>query len=158
MKKPDLESPCLCQSGKLFQDCCHPFLTGEQEAPTPELLMRSRYTAFCIGDASYLTKTWHPETLPEGLEDGEPNNWIRLEIMESSFDDAENEGEVEFKASLLHKGKLEVLHENSDFVKLDGKWVYHSGEFLEGCAEGVKIKNSAPCPCGSGKLFKNCHK
>ena len=30
--------------------------------------MRSRFTAFALGDADYLLRTWHPDTRPESLE------------------------------------------------------------------------------------------
>jgi hypothetical protein len=32
-------------------------------APTAESLMRSRYSAFAVGDAGYLLRTWHPSAL-----------------------------------------------------------------------------------------------
>ena len=72
-------------------------------------------------------------------------------------DDEEVEGEVEFIAKLIFNNKLEVLHEVSQFEKIDGRWLYHSGEFKDVKDNSQKIKGSAPCPCGSGKLFKNCH-
>ena len=157
MKPFDPTKPCLCQSGKPYLECCGPYHASEAYPNHPEALMRSRYAAFCINKIDYLKETWHPETLPNGLEDGEPNQWIKLEILDSSVEENQEEGQVEFKAYLIFNGKLEVLHENSDFIKVDEKWVYHSGEFLEGCVSGLKIKKSEPCPCGSGKLFKNCH-
>ena len=117
--------------------------------------MRSRYSAFCKGEISYLKKTWHPETLPDDLDQDEPGNWIGLEIIESDSD--EDEGEVEFKAKLIFSEKIETLHERSLFLKVDGQWLYHSGEFLNEGAVPEKIKRNNPCPCGSGKNFKNCH-
>lgn len=150
-----LEQNCLCGSQKTYENCCYPMISNQSIAESPETLMRSRYTAFCINDIPYLKKTWHPETLPNDLGNDEPNNWIGLEIISSEEND--NEGEVEFKAKLLFNNKLEVLHECSDFNKINGKWLYHSGEFLNEGNSIIKIKKSAPCPCGSGKLFKNCH-
>lgn len=150
-----LNSPCPCGSKKTYLECCYPFINGSRDAPDPEALMRSRYAAFFFNDIPYLLKTWHPETTPDDLGAEEPNNWIGLEILDVDFDD--EEGEVEFKAKLIYEGKLEILHEKSQFEKIENKWVYHSGEFINDGNHLKKIKKSEPCPCGSGKLFKNCH-
>lgn len=153
---------CHCNSGSDYSECCGRFL--EQKEIYPDScteLMRSRYSAFKTGRVDYLLETWHPETKPE--LDSEPTNWIYLEILGSTEpsiiendDDEEVWAEVEFLAKLLHEGKLDILHERSSFQKIDGNWFYHSGDFLEKTQEGVKVKKSTPCPCGSGKLFKNC--
>jgi SEC-C motif-containing protein len=145
---------CPCGTGKTYAACCGLYIDGGQLAPDPEALMRSRYTAFYRCNYPYLKKTWHPETYPEDLEQGEPSNWVGLEIVESDWED--DEGEVEFKARLIFENRLEVLHEISSFDKVDGAWLYHSGEFLNE-DEPVKIARNAPCPCGSGKTFKDCH-
>lgn len=151
---PDFK--CSCGSALAFSACCLPYLDGKSEAATPELLMRSRYTAFMRGDFEYLKKTWHPETLPE-LGADEPSNWAGLEIIETAIDDEGEHGEVEFIAKLIVGERLEILHEVSDFEKIDGRWVYHSGEFKNDDAVAKKISMKAPCPCGSGEKFKHCH-
>lgn len=149
---------CPCCSELTYGECCAPYIKEEKEAPGPEELMRSRYTAFCIGDIDYVKNTWHPETLPDDLDADEPNDWIGLEIIEVAIDEEEGvEGEVEFIAKLIYDGKLETLHEVSQFEKIDGHWLYHSGEFKNESNHVQKIKGSAPCPCQSGKSFKNCH-
>lgn len=145
---------CPCGTGRDFSACCGLYIEGGLLAPDPEALMRSRYTAFCRCDYAYLKKTWSTETYPEDLEQGEPSNWVSLEIIDSSWED--DEGEVEFKARLIYNNRVEVLHEISQFDKIDGAWVYHSGEFLND-DEPLKIAKNAPCPCGSGKPFKDCH-
>jgi SEC-C motif-containing protein len=124
----------------------------------PEETMRSRYSAFCLGNLEYLKKTWHPETLPDDLDDSEPMGWVHLDVVEVAIDDEEGlEGEVEFVAKLIHNKKVETLHEVSQFEKVDGKWLYHSGEFKSPENNVEKLKGSDPCPCKSGKQFKNCH-
>ena len=148
---------CPCGLEQVYSDCCGPYIEGAAIAATPEALMRSRYTAFSMDKVDYLKATWHPETLPEDLGEDEPSNWIGLEIIDWGMDDEEQDGEVEFKAKLIFDNKLELLHEVSQFDKIDGKWVYHSGEFKSDEAQVSKIPKSAPCPCGSGKKFKNCH-
>ncbi|MFW7381372.1 MAG: YchJ family protein [Oligoflexus sp.] len=150
---PDI---CPCGSKKPFNSCCGLYVQQGIAAPDPEALMRSRYTAFYLNDIEYLKKTWHPETCPEELDAEEPSKWVGLEILDSSLE-GEEEGEVEFRAYLIFDNKLETLHEISDFCKLDGKWVYHSGEFRNEGQKAKKIANNAPCPCGSGKKFRQCH-
>lgn len=147
---------CPCGSKLPFADCCKPYLDGTKEAETPEILMRSRYTAFARVDIAYLKKTWHPDTVPD-LDADEPSNWAGLEILDAGVDETGNNGEVEFIAKLIVGDHLEVLHEVSDFERIDGRWVYHSGEFKNDGKPPTKISMKAPCPCGSGEAFKHCH-
>jgi len=58
---------CPCDSGKTYADCCGPWHAGLVQgvhAPTPEALMRSRYSAYGLGLIDYLLATWHPSTRP----------------------------------------------------------------------------------------------
>ena len=145
---------CYCGSGIKFSQCCQPFIAGEKLTETPEQTMRSRYSAFILREYDYIKKTWHPDNLPE-LSDDEPNSFVSLEIVKSSFED--DEGEVEFIAKLIFNNKLETLHEISDFEKIDGQWVYVTGEFINDSEKPRKISKNEECPCGSGIKFKRCH-
>ena len=58
-----ISEPCICGSKKAFGACCARFLSGEQQAKTPEQLMRSRYSAYALGNhGEYLLRTWFPPT------------------------------------------------------------------------------------------------
>lgn len=93
--------------------------------------MRSRYTAFALGDMDHLQKTWHPSTRPIALRDDPATRWTGLEIVDSTggslFDP---EGTVTFRAHFRHldpggrPGDDEVLHERSRFVREGGQWFY----------------------------------
>ncbi|MEM7012050.1 MAG: SEC-C metal-binding domain-containing protein, partial [Verrucomicrobiota bacterium] len=48
--------PCPCGTGQSFGECCRPFVVDSQFAPTPELLMRSRYTALFLRQYDYITR------------------------------------------------------------------------------------------------------
>jgi SEC-C motif-containing protein len=120
--------------------------------------MRSRYSAFFTDNIPYLKLTWHPDTYPEDLAAGEAGRWVGLEILDSFVDELEGEGEVEFRARFLLGNKLEILHERSDFEKIEGRWVYHSGEFLNEGENLSKVAPGDPCPCQSGLPFKDCHR
>ncbi|MBH0009443.1 YchJ family protein [Salinibacterium sp. SWN1162] len=116
---------CPCQSLETYDDCCSRFHHGEALAPTAERLMRSRYSAYTLGETEYLLKTWHPSTRPATLELDADVRWFRLEIVArtggSMFDTT---GTVEFRAHYRHDGGADQQHENSNFVRENGAWLY----------------------------------
>jgi SEC-C motif domain protein len=91
--------------------------------------MRSRYSAFAVGDAQYLSDTWDPAGRPTqiGLDRG--INWTRLEILDTvrggPFD---VDGVVEFRAHYRAAGGHGSRHERSWFAKKADRWVYVSGD------------------------------
>ena len=82
-------------------------------------------------DEDYLLRTHHPSTAPARLALDPAMEWRRLDIVGTSnggpFD---NEGTVEFKAYYRHGKERGVLHENSRFVREDGRWFYVDGDIL----------------------------
>jgi len=94
--------------------------------------MRSRYSAFVLGDADYLLATWHPSTRPAGLELDARMQWIGLEVRRCEHGGPDDEqGIVEFVARCKVNGRAERLHEASRFVKEEGRWFYVDGELQE---------------------------
>jgi SEC-C motif-containing protein len=91
--------------------------------------MRSRFSAFAVGDPAYLRRTWHPSTRPGSLRLDPDQRWTRLEILGRAggglFD---AEGTVEFRAHFTRGGRPGRLHETSRFVRGDGEWLYVAGE------------------------------
>ena len=131
--------PCPCgrlapagkgKTGKplAYAACCQPWHLG-QPAPTPEALMRSRYTAFVLGLADYLRATWHPSTRPATLDLEAGAHWLGLEVRAQRLQD-DTHGEVAFVARSRVAGKGQRLHERSRFVKEDGLWLYVDGDVL----------------------------
>ncbi|RSN29664.1 hypothetical protein DL990_26175 [Amycolatopsis sp. WAC 01416] len=119
------ESRCPCGLGEPYGVCCGRFHRGAATAPTAELLMRSRFSAFAVGDTAYLTKTWHPKTRPEDLELDPGQRWTFLEILGKTGGGLlENEGTVEFRAHYRQDRRPGSMHENSRFVRVDGQWIY----------------------------------
>lgn len=86
--------------------------------------MRSRYTAFAVGDADYLWRTWHPRTRPEKVTVDPEVQWTGLSIVAASDD------EVEFRATYLDPGsqRTGTLHERSRFAVRARRWFYIDGE------------------------------
>jgi SEC-C motif-containing protein len=115
---------CPCGLGDSYDRCCGRFHAGAP-APTAQALMRSRYSAFAVGDAGYLLRTWHPAVRPAGLTLDPELHWSRLAVLESHggglFDQA---GTVRFRAVYVQAGTRGVLAENSSFVRQDGQWSY----------------------------------
>jgi SEC-C motif-containing protein len=87
--------------------------------------MRSRYSAFAVGDAEYLLRTWHPSSRPPELVLDPALRWNRLAVLETQagglFDTT---GTVQFRAIYTSDGKRGVLAETSRFVRQDRRWVY----------------------------------
>jgi SEC-C motif-containing protein len=118
-------SPCPCGREASYRDCCAAFHEGRADAPTAERLMRSRYSAFAVGDAAYLLRTWHPGTRPAGLDLDPQLRWTGLEILDVTGGSAfHSEGTVEFRAHHTGHGQTGSQHENSRFTREAGRWVY----------------------------------
>jgi SEC-C motif domain protein len=118
---------CPCGLGDDYESCCGRFHAGAH-APTAESLMRSRYSAFAVGDADYLLRTWHPSARPRTLTLDPALRWTRLAVLERRdgglFDTT---GTVQFRATHVQHvqhGKRGVLAETSRFVRHDRHWTY----------------------------------
>lgn len=90
--------------------------------------MRSRFTAFALGDADYLLRTWHPDTRPSSLELEPDQQWYLLEILGTErggyFD---QEGVVGFRAhyrSAANRKLKDALTETSSFTRQGRQWLY----------------------------------
>ena len=81
--------------------------------------MRSRYTAFVVGDAGYLAATWHPGTRPDDLDLDPSLRWTGLEIVDvGAGGEGDTRGVVEFRAALARAAATPACwHERSRFVK-----------------------------------------
>ncbi|MBA4216822.1 MAG: hypothetical protein IIA03_09570 [Proteobacteria bacterium] len=125
--------PCPCGRPAAYAQCCgllHEAHAAGQglRAPTPEALMRSRYTAFVLDQRDYLLATWHASTRPATLEPPEPGlKWLGLDVKRSAMQDADH-GSVEFVARSKLGGRAHRLHEVSRFVREAGAWFYVDGE------------------------------
>lgn len=124
---PSRPSPqeCPCGSGRPYADCCRPLHVGRRQASTPEELMRSRYSAFVVGDAEYLLQTWDPATRPGDLRLDTEREWAGLDVVRAEGDT------VEYRAHCVVGGRRHVLHEISRFRRVLGRWVYVDGDFRD---------------------------
>jgi len=122
------DARCPCLSGETYGACCGRFHRGEADAPTAERLMRSRFSAFAVGDAAYLLATWHPRSRPAHLELDPDLRWTRLDILRTTGGGMLSiDGTVEFRAhyrSGSRDGAAGSQHEVSRFVREGGRWFY----------------------------------
>ena len=144
---------CYCDSQKEFESCCGPLLVGQSSAQTSEQLMRSRFSAFCRKDLSYLVDTLHISrralvTRVELQKTFDSLQWKSLRVISSSA------RSVEFVAFYLDERKqVQQLHEVSEFILEDGYWYYLQGDIKP----PITLGRNDLCWCGSGKKLKKCH-
>ncbi|WP_315329659.1 YchJ family metal-binding protein, partial [Treponema socranskii] len=85
--------------------------------------------------------------------------WHGLKILRTEKGAAgDTEGIVEFEADYTRHGLRDKHHETAAFEKADGEWLYTTGKLKTTTIrrEGKKIGRNDPCPCGSGKKYKQC--
>ena len=156
-------SPCPCGSRRPIDQCCGPYLAGEP-APTAEALMRSRYTAFTLGNLDYIERTSTGRaalafdraalafTLPG-------TQWLGLTIVQTRHGQpTDSTGEVTFAVEYRERGHRVTQTETSDFVRVGGAWRYAHGVVSAGKDMGTdKVPGrNEPCRCGSGRKYKKC--
>ncbi len=186
MNQPKSEL-CLCNSQRLFERCCGPYLAGEALAPTAEALMRSRYSAFTQGNFDYLVATRKlslesPTAAADerqALAQTAKNiRWINLLIVATHKGKTPDKtGVVEFVAvyQMVHgaaapllQGEagvsgLQQLHERSHFIKersIKDRDPKARRQWLYVTGDMLppyQPQRSQPCWCGSNQRFGRCH-
>lgn len=158
---------CHCGSGRDILNCCLPIIRGERTAETAEELMRSRYSAFVLGDVDWILASHHPETLDEVSRDdveqwSSGSEWLGLRIRGTEGGETgDEEGVVHFRAR-YKVGAQQVEHvERARFLRHGGDWRFHSvieDEPVELVPVGPAstVGRNDPCTCGSGRKYKRC--
>ncbi|MEX3687878.1 YchJ family protein [Paraburkholderia sp. BR14263] len=119
-----------------YAQCCGRFIDAAAIPATALELMRSRYTAYVLGEEAYLRSTWAPETCPADLDvdpaaEGAPR-WLGLAVKRH---EQRNDAHaiVEFVARYKTGGRAFRLHETSRFTRGDdGRWRYVDGDVSSG--------------------------
>lgn len=111
-----------------YAQCCGRYHAGPLRlaAPTPEALMRSRYSAYALCLRDYVLDTWHSSTRPEVMERFDSDvKWLGLTV-QRAWTASEDEGFVEFvaRSKAPGGGPVQRLEELSRFVRVDGRWQY----------------------------------
>lgn len=145
---------CPCNSQHPYLDCCEPYLKGQRLPPTPEALMRSRYTAYSQANIAYIQQTMRGEAL-QGFNPEEAKqwatqaHWLGLKVLSAPTPVDPNIGFVEFIATFSLQNRPQTIHERSEFHRIDSQWFYIRGVT-------PKISRNDACPCHSGKKYKHC--
>ncbi|WP_439859218.1 YchJ family protein [Pseudomonas sp. MBLB4136] len=155
MPTPDTAASCPCGSGDLLNACCGRYHAGTP-APSAESLMRSRYSAYVLGQVDYLLAT----TLPaqqSGLDREAirtwslQSTWLGLEVEQSEVLGGQPEHAFVTFTARWHDDAGEHSHrERSAFVQHDGQWF-----FIDPTVD-LNAGRNDPCPCASGQKFKKC--
>ncbi len=153
---------CPCGTGKDYHDCCGMFISGLKSPPSPEALMRSRYTAYSQVNIDYIAKTMKSPAadnfdVAATRAWASKINWIQLTVIRATSDGSQ--GVVEFIAHYFLDKQKYTLHEISEFILENGQWYYVNGTQPNQrvSSEPVKkIGRNDICPCGSSKKFKKC--
>jgi len=127
---------CPCHSQKKYLNCCKPFHLGEKLPSTPLELMKSRYSAYALKLPKYIIYTTSPDN-PSFTKDTQlweqdilifcnTTTFVNLIIESTSM--SNTRGTVSFQAHLFQNGQNVSFREVSLFEKIDGKWLYKSGE------------------------------
>ena len=89
--------------------------------------MRSRYTAYVVGDEDYLKASWHVSTRPAESVVDASIKWLALDLRNAQEED--DEATVEFVARCRVSGRVHRLHETSHFVREAGQRFYVDGTY-----------------------------
>lgn len=119
---------CPCGRAREYETCCGAIHAGAP-ATTAEDLMRSRYSAYVVGDLDHLRRSWAPETCPRDFSLDAATRWTGLEVVDTVGGGAlAATGVVEFVASYDHPRGPGVRAERSTFRREAGRWVYVDAE------------------------------
>lgn len=145
---------CPCTPTADYANCCHQYHVGAS-APNAEALMRSRFSAFYVGDVDCIIATTVPAQ--QSLLDkmalqawADNTHWTHLEVI-SHNRVGKHHAQVHFRAFYLDDAGVEHCHdERSAFVKVGERWY-----FLDPTISTM-LTGKQPCLCGSGEKYKRC--
>ena len=152
---------CPCGSGRKYGDCCEQILTGNRPAASAEELMRARFTAHVTHNFRFLHESHRPTAgKPYVAEEGEPTmQWTKLVVHAHETGADPDKAFVDFSAYGTEDKVEKVLHEKAEFLRINGAWLYNREARLGPApykSSTPKVGRNDPCPCGSGKKYKQC--
>ena len=152
----DPTAPCPCGDGNNYAACCRPLHQG-QAAANAGRLMRSRYSAYVLGLIDYLVQTTLPAQQPQLEREAmaqwsSESKWLGLEVMQEAPASGQSaRAQVTFRARWADAdGREQSQLECSDFCRLGERWYFIDPN------HPISAGRNDPCPCGSGRKFKQC--
>lgn len=129
-------SNCPCGASNTYKLCCQKY-HGGQNPKTALLLMKSRYCAFVRGEIEYIIKTTHPDNPAlagdlakwkrELLEFSRSTQFKGLKILSTDEPEGSMKATVTFAVNLIQQGRQAGFTEQSQFEKVNGRWLYLDG-------------------------------
>lgn len=121
-------TPCPCSPHLSLAECCGRYHAVPQ-APTPEALMRSRYSAFVLGRIDYIVATTLPVQQAQldqvAIQNwSQQSTWLGLEVHRSGVSHSPDQGFVEFTARWCDADGQHQHDEHSLFVRHQGRWYF----------------------------------
>lgn len=129
------DSPCPCNSDKAYSACCGLYIGTKEHAPNPEAMMRSRYTAYVIGDIDHLMKTI-PLLQRKAFDQraalawSKAAEWLGLDVKGSKEFEQGKKARVEFIAKYKIEGEEQIHHEIALFEKTQNRWFFIDSKIL----------------------------
>lgn len=149
------EPRCPCGSANFLNECCGHYHAGIA-APSAHLLMRSRYSAYVLGQIDYLVATTLPaqqaQLNRQSISDWSlQSTWLGLDVESTEVLGGQPEHAfVTFNVRWHDSDGEHSHHERSAFVQVQDRWY-----FIDPTVE-LKAGRNDPCPCTSGQKFKKC--
>jgi SEC-C motif domain protein len=136
-------------------------LREERVAADAAELMRSRFTAHAVGDYRHLHRTYLATARKPYVEETANSpapTWTRLVIHAHEPGPKPDTAFVDFSAYYQDGDTERALQEKSEFHRIDGVWYYTKSVRVgpPPVKAAPKVGRNDPCPCGSGKKFKQC--
>lgn len=133
---------CPCGTGSNYGVCCGRLISGAAQARTAEELMRSRYSAYALGELDHIFRTWHPRTRPDDVSPGPGVEFIGLTIHDIVAGGPDDDlGVVEFTARMRTPEGVDEMRERSRFSRRAGRWMY-----VDGNVPDVAASDDTPAP------------
>jgi len=124
-----INDKCPCGSELKYKKCCKTYHDGRIPKDAL-LLMKSRYSAYALGQSKYIIKTNYKNSDDiENIKEFSKNSTFKkLKIIE--FIDSDEKAFVTFKATIFLYGNDSSFTEKSTFIKENEKWFYVDGEMI----------------------------
>jgi SEC-C motif-containing protein len=132
MEKISPNDSCPCFSNKKYKKCCRPYHNG-MNIPTPEALVRARYSAYALGLDDFIMLTTHPESPHYNANKERWRATIKAYILRSRFLRLKilsaEEDKVSYRADIfsVFAGEDNTVIEHCTFKQENGKWLYLDG-------------------------------
>ena len=141
-----------------FEDAKAFFLSPLMAIHYAHLVMLADTAIVSREDAHRLREALDAVPLAEEA-DAEDLAWTRLVVHVHETGPKADQAFVDFSAYYAEEGREHAIHEKSEFQRIDGEWFYtravRSGPAPVKSSH-PKVGRNDPCPCGSGKKYKQC--